>query len=147
MKDRESCQKFSPSGKFIVQSAYAIAFDVDPVIQEKDWINFWKCKCPPKIEHFLWLARLGKLLTNKSRRNRHFTMDSSYSTYGYDPENAIHVLRDCALATHIWKSFLPVEAHSDFFASDLKVWIDSNLCKNSRTFEWQSFFTFASWFL
>ncbi|KAK9275443.1 hypothetical protein L1049_022708 [Liquidambar formosana] len=55
------------------------------------------------------------------------------------------------MASKIWKSLLPKNSHSNFFNSDLRVWIDSNIqkvCKKAvGSFSWQTVFSFSIWLI
>lgn len=71
--------------------------------------------------------------------------DPSCKGCGATEETALHILRDCTLATQIWKQLLPVRYHKSFFAPQLRTWFMMNWA--CPTITWSTLFATALWWL
>ncbi|CAN1802249.1 Putative ribonuclease H protein At1g65750 [Linum perenne] len=92
-----------PDGKFIIKSAYRIAYTQPAPNDCALWKECWKWRGPNRIRLFLWLATQEKLLTNKERCKRNMTTSESCEYCHLSSESVGHVLRDCTFAKKVWR--------------------------------------------
>ncbi|OMO68562.1 reverse transcriptase [Corchorus capsularis] len=70
------------------------------------WKKIWRLDVPPRVKHFLWLVRHGRLLTKLACFRRHITSIATCSRCGVADESVLHVLRDCGTSQSIWSRWL-----------------------------------------
>ncbi|KAL4271441.1 hypothetical protein GQ457_13G029380 [Hibiscus cannabinus] len=93
-------------GQFRVHSAYSVRMGVQFGPTEPLWKAIADFKGIPRIRTFIWLACLGKLLTNEVRCRRRITLDSRCHTCGFEVETIDHILRRCPVAYSLWCSLV-----------------------------------------
>lgn len=79
------------------------------------------------MQHFLWLARKQRLLTNSERVHRSMADDACYLCCGGTKKSVLHALFDCVLACQVWRKCLIDSAANDFFSLELDEWLTTNL--------------------
>ncbi|KAK8503513.1 hypothetical protein V6N12_066200 [Hibiscus sabdariffa] len=114
-------------GQFRVHSTYSVRMGVQFGPTEPLWKAIPDFKGIPRIRTFIWLACLGKVLTNEVRCRRHMTLDSRCHTCGFEVETIDHILRRCPVAYSLWCSLVCPEHLGQFFQLSFKEWIFSNL--------------------
>ncbi|KAK8672646.1 hypothetical protein V6N13_111011 [Hibiscus sabdariffa] len=89
------CCKGSVQGVFAVKSTYAIR--CGPTVPEdgKLWTTLHKYRGLQRIKTLLWLACLGRVLTNSERVRRHISDNAGCILYGALTEDVNHLLRWC----------------------------------------------------
>jgi len=59
--------KFEKQGTYSVRSAYRKIIDMNQIVEQhgmnRNWIQIWRCKAPPRIKSFLWRVTRGFLLS------------------------------------------------------------------------------------
>jgi hypothetical protein len=90
-------------GKFEVSSFYneIIAKDTCPF----SWKSIWHIKAPPRVAFFVWLAALGKILTQDNLRKKNMVMISRCGMCKRDEETVDHLLLHCECAQLLWNAF------------------------------------------
>lgn len=63
-------------GGFSVRTAYRSTILREQPTNTSGWAIIWDNPLPPRIQHFLWLARRQRLLTNTERVRRCMTDES-----------------------------------------------------------------------
>ncbi|MBA0656995.1 hypothetical protein Goklo_009311, partial [Gossypium klotzschianum] len=91
------------------------------------WKKSWKYQGLQRVKFFLWLASKQKLLTNVECVRRGIGQNSTCSVCGKEPEDTLHVLRDCSAAKGIWKHIIPDNQLFRFFFGTLDDWFSINL--------------------
>lgn len=76
---------------FSVKSIYGLIYKCE-FGHENIWHFIWKIKVPPKLNTFLWLISIGKLLSNEQWARRGLTSDSSCNSCSIPVESIIHIL-------------------------------------------------------
>lgn len=104
---------------FTVKSAYLSLIQQQSALDDPGWKIIWKWQGPQRIKMFLWLAVQNKLKTKAELARRHIPINSNCDICGYQLEDTLHVLRDCSMATRIWRSLLPNENTVSFFSLNL----------------------------
>ncbi|KAA3460139.1 reverse transcriptase [Gossypium australe] len=117
----------SGSGSFSIRSAYWALKENSWRPKDDDWKIVWKYKGPQRVKIFLWLVVNQKLLTNSERSRRGINHSSACPRCGQDPEDTMHVLRDCLMAKETWKLVVLTEEQPRFFSAPLQTWLISNL--------------------
>lgn len=87
--------KMPKSGMFSIKSSYPLIDKGNVSTLSNLWDKIWKLWCPQRCISFLWLVKHGRLMTNKERCRRGFTI-SPYCDYYGDTEDILHVLLDCS---------------------------------------------------
>jgi hypothetical protein len=99
------------------------------------WHKIWKIKVPERIRAFIWLAMHDRLLTN-SNKSKMGLCHAMCNYCGDVEETAIHVLRDCPLASYVWNQIIPVNNRGIFFMGEAQAWFDLNLM-NADAWSWR----------
>ncbi|KAK7833475.1 hypothetical protein CFP56_025618 [Quercus suber] len=107
----------SPSGKFMVKSAYRLAYEVNrgggnadcsnPSARKKVWKGLWRMNLPHKVKHFSWKAARNILASKEALRQRHIVVDGGYALCGNPTENVLYVLWFCDHAKDVWNTTAP----------------------------------------
>ncbi|KAH9754932.1 putative ribonuclease H protein [Citrus sinensis] len=123
----------SKFGRFTTHSAY-LAFSNDtPMHDDRLWRTVWSWKGPQSVRIFLWQVFHDRLKTKAELVRRHIPVSTSCYRCGAVTEDAMHVLRDCAL---------------QFFNSRLQEWLRTNVGIVGRlgsVSNWAIFFSIALW--
>ncbi|CAA0814630.1 3-epi-6-deoxocathasterone 23-monooxygenase [Striga hermonthica] len=117
---------YTPHGLFTTRSAYLALTSPTSKTVQPIWKAVWRAPAAQRVRHFLWIAVRNRLFTNGERWRRHLTDDDGCAGCG-QLESTIHVLRDCPKARSIWDRLLPRPYREEFFSSELRSWIWSNL--------------------
>jgi hypothetical protein len=90
---------FSSTGKFSVQSLYAVInhHGVKPVLVHA----VWQLKIPPRVQFFLSLLSKSKLLTRENLAKRR-NVDDKICIFCSEPESIHHLFFDCCVAKILW---------------------------------------------
>ncbi|KAA3488041.1 LINE-type retrotransposon LIb DNA [Gossypium australe] len=99
----------SGSGSFSIRSAYWTLKENSWKPKDDNWKVVWNYQGPQRVRIFLWLVANQRLLTNSERSRRGITHSKACPSCGHDPEDTIHVLRDCWMAKETWKLVVPLE--------------------------------------
>ena len=104
---------FTPSGKFVVKSAYRLALDVrtshgakessNATCMKEFWRFIWRLKVPNKIQSFTWRACRNILPTKANLFRRKITPDNICEVRGNFEETTGHVLWHCYRGKEVWK--------------------------------------------
>lgn len=87
------------------------------------WSLIWAFKCQHHVKTFIWLLAHNGVLTNNNRWRRHLGDNPSYHKCDADKEDAIHVVRDCAVSTKVWECMPISSTSSNFYTMPLREWI------------------------
>ncbi|KAK3198637.1 hypothetical protein Dsin_022052 [Dipteronia sinensis] len=139
----------SKNGDFSVRSAYELHFEEDDV-SLWEWSFIWKLNLPPRVIHFLWILRHGKLLTNDHRAMRGLTMDISCDRCKAGCENMEHVFRGCNSVINILEDIWKGVSKNVLFKAKWKDWLLQNLkCNVIVMNKWPDYLIFAValWFI
>ncbi|KAJ6989432.1 hypothetical protein NC653_022113 [Populus alba x Populus x berolinensis] len=135
------------SGELSIRSAYELFDKSSGQLNMKDpiWRIIWRWKGPEKVRHFLWLVAQDGLLTNeKKRRLRHFTDNHSCQGCQTEEETALHLSRDCPLASQVL-----VESDMEMaFSVQRMTWLIPNLSSSDTTrqgMKWGTMLGVALW--
>ncbi|XP_019168818.1 PREDICTED: uncharacterized protein LOC109164726 [Ipomoea nil] len=93
-------------GQFSVKPAYAFITNASVDAADKDWKKVWALRVPARVSMFLWLVKLGKILTNVERARRHLTSNEFCFQCAGKHEDLDHIFRDCTAARQIWSQSL-----------------------------------------
>lgn len=79
------------------------------------WTMIWESSLPLRIQHFLWLIRRQRLLTNSEWVHRCMTDNACYVRCGGTQELVLHALCDYLFAQKVWlKCLLEIEVNELF---------------------------------
>lgn len=132
-----------------MKEAYSI---IDgPVIgtQWSGWQRIWKLTVQQRVKMFVWLLTRDSLLTNYNRW-RSMATSPLCTVCEENEEMAMHAVRDCATARHIWSFLVPLESQDKFFNLCLKDWVAWNLSSKKLSLqleEWGRRFAVAAWWI
>ena len=73
---------------------------------------------------FLWLFLNDKLLTNKTKFERHMTNSNICPRCGRNFEIALHDIRDCPMISNTWLRLVSPSLWSKFFNGGLEQWFE-----------------------
>ncbi|EOX98014.1 Ribonuclease H protein [Theobroma cacao] len=99
----------SASGQFTIASAYDYLRQLSSPTKARPsgiWQGAWKWQGSQRVRTFLFQCLHGRLLTNRKRLHRQLTADSLCPQCRMEDETVTHVLRDCMVATSLWKQQL-----------------------------------------
>ncbi|KAL4383611.1 hypothetical protein GQ457_15G023690 [Hibiscus cannabinus] len=122
----------SVQGEFTVKSAYSLRCGATVCDDGKLWQTIHSYRGLQRIKTFLWLACLGRVLTNSERVRRHLTDNANCSICGALVEDVNHVIRWCPQAIGAWSSVIKPSALSSFLSMDFKQWVHMNLSDAAR---------------
>ncbi|CAN0856366.1 hypothetical protein LINGRAHAP2_LOCUS6476 [Linum grandiflorum] len=71
-------------------------------------------------------------MTNCERYRRHLALSADCQTCPGFQESVLHVLRDCPVASALWKALLPPNQWHDFFSASAEDWWWGNLQRFDR---------------
>ncbi|XP_054801608.1 uncharacterized protein LOC129305663 [Prosopis cineraria] len=138
--------KHEKHGIFTVRSAY------DSLIDSYDcpdqiWAKIWKLRVPQRCRSFLWLMSHDRILTNKSRFDRHLDIQPWCSCCPEEFEDTLHVMRQCPEAKEVWMKLLRPSQRRAFFTTDLREWCKMNLKiqVTVNNFKWCDLFAVLCW--
>lgn len=100
---------------FSVKSAYNMLAVEDHPVEGSHWKFIWKWPGNQRSRTFMWLCAHNKILTNKQRVKRNFTMDPLCDFCRSSEETIIHVLSDCLVVQDLWKMLVKPRCWRDFF--------------------------------
>ncbi|CAN1187052.1 Putative ribonuclease H protein At1g65750 [Linum perenne] len=107
-------------GIFTIKSAYNLVANQSSSNSDPGWDKIWKWRGPHRVKFFLWLAIHNRLLTNAERTRRHLTPSPTCSRYNSPNESVSHALRDCPIATEIWRRLgFPVDHPAQWIRNGL----------------------------
>lgn len=93
-------------GEFTVKSAYNIIAREERLCTGRLGDFIWKWPGQQRCRTFMWLCAHNKILTNKQREKRKYTMDALCDFYRSMEELVIHALRDCLAIIDLWKMLI-----------------------------------------
>ncbi|XP_052290822.1 uncharacterized protein LOC127900258 [Citrus sinensis] len=123
----------SKFGRFTTHSAYLALSNDTPMHDDRLWRMVWNWKGPQSVRIFLWQVFHDRLKTKAELARHHIPVSTSCDRCGAMIEDAMHVLRDCAL---------------QFFNSRLQEWLRMNVGIVGRLWSvsnWAIFFGIALW--
>jgi hypothetical protein len=91
---------FSKRGLFEVKSYYG-------VLNRKDgpsfpWKSIWRVKTLARVALFVWIATLGKILTNDNLQKRNVVVIEWCCMYKKSGESIEHLLLHCEVGRDLW---------------------------------------------
>lgn len=116
-------------GAFTVKAAYEMITEADRTDLKRHWRYIWNWPGNQKTRTFMWLCAHNKLLTDKQRKIRKFTNDSSCERCNSSEETVIQAIRDCPLIKDLWRMLIKPGHWSSFFRGDLVDWFGFNHSK------------------
>ena len=87
-----------------------------PTQADPMWTLIWASQVPHRIRFFLWLVGHERLMTNSNRFARGLIDNPKCRGCLDGDETTLHLLRDCKLASMIWKAVLPPSRNASFFS-------------------------------
>jgi hypothetical protein len=114
------------TGQFTVAAAYHLITGDDRHNCHKKWSQILKINSMERVRVFIWQMAHDRLKT-KARLARWQIGNSLCNGCLHFDETTIHVLRDCPIATNIWRHLLPVHERGHFFVLDFHEWVNLNL--------------------
>ncbi|KAK8660893.1 hypothetical protein V6N13_051800 [Hibiscus sabdariffa] len=124
--------KGNVQGNFTVKSAYVLRCGPTVSDDGKLWQLIHKYRGLQRIKIFLWLACLGRVLTNSERVRRHLADNASCTVCGSLFEDVNHVLRWCPQAIGVWSSLIKPSFLTQFLSMNFKEWLRMNLSDAAR---------------
>ncbi|KAL4277908.1 hypothetical protein GQ457_03G021160 [Hibiscus cannabinus] len=118
--------------EFTVKSAYELRCGATVCDDGKLWQTIHNYKGLQRIKIFLWLACLGRVLTNSERVRRHLAENANCIVCGALVEDVNHVVRWCPQAIGAWSSVIKLSFLSRFLSMDFKEWVHMNLSDAAR---------------
>lgn len=114
------------------------------------WEIPWSIRAPQRVRVFFWILWHGNLLMNVERR-RHMTNDVTCPLCANKLESAVHALRDCSLASSIWRNVIPNKVHNLFFSLSFHDWLTWNVQDKGHfrfvDMEWSTLFSILCWLI
>ncbi|KAF7814237.1 putative ribonuclease H protein At1g65750 family [Senna tora] len=111
------------NGKYSAKSGYNFLHNSHFTSQPTfPWKDVWKLKCAESVKFFIWLLGNDSLPTNSLRARRGMSASNVCKRCNLSEETALHCLRDCYAARHIWLYF-GFGSEPDFFNLDPLTWI------------------------
>ncbi|CAN0873383.1 Putative ribonuclease H protein At1g65750 [Linum grandiflorum] len=71
-------------------------------------------------------------MTNCERYRRHLALSADCQTCPGFQESVLHILRDCPVASALWKALLPPNQWHDFFSASIEDWWWDNLQRSDH---------------
>lgn len=109
-------------GVFSISSAYHLLAALNHSPNDKIWAKIWKLHTPEWIKAFVWLMKHDGILTNNYLQ-RLSTRALWCDICTTKIEDILHVLRECSIATDVWRQLVAVEYCQVFFSLSLQDWI------------------------
>ncbi|XP_019166674.1 PREDICTED: uncharacterized protein LOC109162425 [Ipomoea nil] len=134
-------------GRFSIKSAYAVTRNLRDDNVDDDWQRIWKLRLPNRVNHFMWLVKQGRLMTNVERSKRGFTTDLFCSSCAGIPENLDHIFRACE-AARIWERLIPRRTTQLLQGTDWSTWLSMNVRADKRLGfpeDWPEIFGLTMW--
>jgi hypothetical protein len=103
----------SSLGHFTVSAAYNLLTNTDMRNMEQNWNQIWKIESMERIKVFIWQLTHDRLLTN-SRLAKWQIGSAGCHNCNHFEETAVHVVRDCNVAVHIWRHLLSHQERGHF---------------------------------
>jgi ribonuclease HI len=116
----------SSLGHFTVSAAYNLLTNTGMRSMEQKWNQIWKIESMERIRVFIWQLSHDRLLTNSRLAKWQIGSAECYNCNQFE-ETAMHVVRDCNVAVHIWRHLLSHQERGQFFTVDFQEWINMNL--------------------
>lgn len=117
-KDRMGCYSIKTAYVLIQESKS----NNNAAVSERFWKRLWSLKVPPKVNHLMWRAASGCLLTKTQLFQKHVDINVACPMCNQDPETIEHVLLNCSFARDCWRCWGGSTANSDSF----KEWLSSS---------------------
>ncbi|KAK8665915.1 hypothetical protein V6N13_006072 [Hibiscus sabdariffa] len=136
---------------FSVKLAYAIRRGAFQGPEEDVWKLIQRFRGTQRMEIFLWVVCMGRIMTNQERVRRHFSDDASCHLCGDQLEDIDPVLRRCPNAFIVWRELVQPSLFAEFMNMGTKQWIRMNLNKGARfghgNSNWDLLFGGTCWYL
>ncbi|OMO88024.1 reverse transcriptase [Corchorus olitorius] len=138
----------SKDGNFTIAQAYDISKG-NPQPCPADWSWIWKTPVFPKVQHFLWLAHHGKLMTKARLFHPGISLSDICPVCNQVTETSDHIFRDCEFISQFWDRFSPIKPGDSNPRLCFKDWIRDN-CSNStpsgfHNIPWNIIFPLVLW--
>jgi hypothetical protein len=114
------------TGQFTVSAAYHLITGDAMKCGEKKWSQIWKINSMERVRVFIWQLVHDRLMTNTRLARWQMGCSRCNSCIHFD-ETTIHVIRDCSIASNIWRHLLLLHERGQFFVLEFLEWINSNL--------------------
>jgi hypothetical protein len=114
------------TGQFTVSAAYHLITGDAMKRDEKKWSQIWKINSMERVRVFIWQLVHDRLMTNTRLARWQMGSSRCNSCIHFD-ETTIHVIRDCSIASNIWRHLLLLHERGQFFVLEFLEWINSNL--------------------
>ncbi|KAF7827616.1 MLP-like protein 28 [Senna tora] len=140
----------APNGSFSVKSGYKVLAPSALWVGNFKWKDVWRSDIIERARVFLWSLSHEAIFTNQERVNRKHSIDARCVRCLQNSETALHAIRDCSRVSCLWKSLVHPLLWSDFFALDIKAWIQDNLNKDwsgDKSGMWNLIFGSTCWFI
>ncbi|KAJ3687028.1 hypothetical protein LUZ61_016192 [Rhynchospora tenuis] len=93
--------RWSTTGVYSTSSAYSVL--ADPGVRLAHHSKLWKLKAPPRVQIFLWLLLMDKLLTQQNLNLRNWpAIEGCPCCPGVVLETSLHLFLQCPFARSIW---------------------------------------------
>jgi ribonuclease HI len=113
-------------GNYMVADGYNRLAGISDHEEDHKWRKVWKLASTQRIRVFVWHILHNRLLTNDRLASWH--LKEPYCDYcGQMEESLLHVLRDCPLASLVWRHLVEVNHWSTFFLYTREQWFELNL--------------------
>lgn len=135
-------------GLFSLKSAYFLLSGGNASLPNPIFSKIWKWQGPARIRATLWKVAHGKLLTNEERKRRGMTNENYCPRCNSQPEDLMHLLRDCEEVQDLWKKHIKQDLWSKFFSLGQYAWFDWNLAAvniGQVPWKWPLVFGIAIW--
>ena len=91
------------------------------------WVTGMKLNTYPKIQFFIWLSILNKLLTKELLIRRGVNISPNCAVCQTGIDSTAHILRECSFAMNLWnQSRIPSDCYHSFDC-DFVDWLKMNL--------------------
>ncbi|KAL4302224.1 hypothetical protein GQ457_10G026540 [Hibiscus cannabinus] len=125
------CWRWDNKQNFTTKSAYE-SLHTPCAPKSTLWGVIWRLPVPQRVRTFMWLAVLGKILTNHERLRRHLADSDTCSLCHDDIEDVVHVLRDCVRARSIWTQVIKTSKHPEFDSLSTRDWFIGMLTRSKE---------------
>lgn len=133
------------NGSFSVKSAYNYRINNShrfPIFK-----LIWRLDVPERVKIFIWLLAHNRIPT-RELCNTWFGGFAWCEICPSSVESSLHILRDCPPAIELWNSLVDFNCLDNFYALDIKNWVESNLnnlFSSSCNFTWNKIWSVGVW--
>jgi hypothetical protein len=120
--------QYTSSGKFSVQSLYAIVNDRG--VKHVYTPVMWNILVPSRVHIFLWLLANNKTLTRDNLEKRK-KLDDNRCLFCNELESVVHLFFECCVAKLVWNEIAEISGKviGADFESVARFWVADKKCK------------------